>query len=235
MQDYQGYAGLTQPQAVATAPPAVRAEFMRKVYFHIAGALALFLVLEGILQAMPFAERMVNTMNNVWLIVILGMTVVGWISSRWTLPGLPLSQQYLGLGLYTLGQAVIFMPIIAYIRFYQDDSVLVTGALITAGLVVGLSLIAIDPRTDFSMLRGALFIGFPVAFGLIIAAILFGFGLGTWFTLAMIGLASASILYQTDQIMKRSRTDAYVSAALGLFSSIMLLLWYVLRLLSARR
>jgi len=235
MQQYQGYPGFAQPQAVATAPPAVKAEFMRKVYFHIAGALALFLVLEGILQAMPFAERMVDAMNNIWLIVIIGMSVVGWIASKWTLPGLPLSQQYLGLGLYTLGQAIIFMPIVAYIRFYEDDSVLVTGGLITLGLVVGLSLIAIDPRTNFSILRGALFIGFPVSLGLIIASMLFGFGLGTWFTMVMIVLASGSILYQTDQMMKRSRTDAYVSAALGLFASIMLLLWYVLRLLAARR
>ncbi len=235
MQQYQDYAGTAAPQAVATAPPAVRAEFMRKVYLHIAGALVLFMVLEAFLQSLPFAERMVNTMNNVWLLVIIGMTAVGWIASKWTMPGLPLSQQYLGLVLYTIGQAIIFMPLIAYIRFYEDDNILVTGGLITLGLVAGLSLIGIDGRTSFSWMRAIIMIAFPVSFGLVIASILFGFGLGTWFSLAMIVLASGSILYQTDQIFKRSRTDAYVSAALGLFSSIMLLLWYVLRLMAARR
>ena len=54
-------------------------------------------------------------------------------------------------------------------------------------------------------------------------------------SLLMIGLAGASILYKTDEITKTSRTDSYVSAALALFASFMLLLWYVIRLLSSRR
>ena len=102
-------------------------------------------------------------------------------------------------------------------------------------LVVGLTLVALDSRTDFSILRGALFIMMPVAFGLIVASILFGIGLGAWFSLLMIGLAAASILYKTNEITRTSRTDGYVSAALALFASFMLLLWYVIRLLSSRR
>ena len=50
-----------------------------------------------------------------------------------------------------------------------------------------------------------------------------------------IGLAGASILYQTQTIMKQYPTWAYVGAAVQLFGSLMLLFWYVLRLLSSRR
>ncbi|HQY31331.1 MAG TPA: Bax inhibitor-1 family protein [Thermomicrobiales bacterium] len=235
MQPYQAYPVQATPQIVAHVSEQERTAFMRKVYLHVAGALVLFLVLQGILQSLPFAETMVDRLSNFWLIVILGMSALGWIASRWTLPGLPLSQQYLGLALYTLGQAIIFMPMIAYIRFYQDDSILVTGSLLTLALVVGLSMIALDPRTNFSFLRGALFIGFPVSFAIVIGGILLGWNLGMWFSIAMIGLAAGSILYQTDAIVKQSRTDGYVSAALGLFASIMLLLFYVLRLLAGRR
>jgi FtsH-binding integral membrane protein len=222
-------------QYVAQVGAEERSQFLRKVYQHVAGALAMFIVIEAILQSLPFTLNIAEQMSGVWLLVILGFWVVSWISARWTTPGLPLSQQYLGLGLFVVAEAIIFMPLIAYVRLYQDSNVLPTAGVLTAALVVGLSLIAFDSRTDFSMLRGVLFVGAPVALGLILASILFGVGLGAWFSLAMIGLASASILYKTDEITKTSRTDSYVSAALILFSSFMLLLWYVIRLLSSRR
>ena len=229
------YRSMYPAQSVAQVGAEERSAFLRRVYQHVAGALALFIILEALLQAMPFSTTVAEQMSGAWLLVILGFWAVGWISARWTMPGLPLSQQYLGLGLFVVAEAVIFMPLIAYVRLYQDPNVLPTAGVLTATLVVGLTLIALDSRTDFSLLRGALFIMMPVAFGLIIASILFGMGLGAWFSLLMIGLAGASILYKTDEISKTSRTDGYVSAALALFASFMLLLWYVIRLLSARR
>lgn len=215
-----------------------RAAFLRNVYQHVAGALLIFILLEAILQAMPFSLDVARAMTRgggTWLIVIGAFWVVGMIADRWTQPGLPLSQQYLGLGLFVVAEAIIFMPLIAYVRLYEDGNVLPTAGILTGALVLGLSMIALDTRTDFSILRGAIFVVGAVGFGLILASILFGVGLGTWFSLLMIGLASASILYKTDQITKTSRTDGYVSAALALFASIMLLLWYVIRLLSSRR
>jgi FtsH-binding integral membrane protein len=228
------YSSHYRPAYVAQASTEERAAFLRKVYLHVGGAVGLFLILETILQAMPFAERVAARMSGAWLLVILGFWVVGWISSRWTEPGLPLSQQYLGLGLFTVAEAIIFMPLIAYVRLYEDPNVLPTAGLLTLCLAAGLTLIALDPRTDFSILRGVLLLALPVAFGLILASIFFGVGLGGWFSLLMIGVAGASILYKTDEITKTARTDAYVSSALSLFASLMLLLWYVIRLLSRR-
>jgi FtsH-binding integral membrane protein len=231
VEQYQSY----RTPYVAGVSAQERTDFLRRVYQHVAGALAAFIVIEAILQQLPLATTVAERMSGAWLLVIFGFWVVSWIAGRWTQPGLPLSQQYLGLGLFVLAEAVIFMPLIAYVRLYEDSNVLPTAGVLTAALTVGLSLIAIDPRTDFSMLRGAIFIVGSVGFGLIIASLLFGVGLGGWFSLLMIGLAGASILYKTDEISRTSRTDGYVSAALALFGSIMLLLWYVIRLLSSRR
>jgi FtsH-binding integral membrane protein len=231
MEQYQPY----RTPYVAGVSAQERTDFLRRVYQHVAGALAAFIVIEAILQQLPLATTVAEQMSSAWLLVIFGFWVVSWIAGRWTQPGLPLSQQYLGLGLFVLAEAVIFMPLIAYVRLYEDSNVLPTAGVLTAALTIGSSLIAIDPRTDFSMLRGAIFIVGSVGFGLIIASLLFGVGLGGWFSLLMIGLAGASILYKTDEISKTSRTDGYVSAALALFGSIMLLLWYVIRLLSSRR
>ena len=47
----------------------------------------------------------------------------------------------------------------------------------------------------------------------------------------MVGLAGGGILYETYNIKNVYQTDQYVGAALQMFSSIMLLYWYVLRIL----
>jgi FtsH-binding integral membrane protein len=70
--------------------------------------------------------------------------------------------------------------------------------------------------------------------GTIIAGILFGFNLGLWFSAGMILLAAGSILYQTSNLVHKYHTDQYVAAALGLFASLMLLFWYILRLVMSR-
>ena len=64
----------------------------------------------------------------------------------------------------------------------------------------------------------------------IVSAVLFGFDLGTWFVVAMIGFAGAAVLYDTSNIMHHYPQDRYVGAAMGLFSSIAMMFYYVLML-----
>ena len=71
--------------------------------------------------------------------------------------------------------------------------------------------------------------------GLIVASILFGFTLGMFFSYAMIAFACGYILYDTSNVMLHYRTSQHVAAALALFASVMLLFWYVLRVLIDRR
>jgi hypothetical protein len=85
-------------------------------------------------------------------------------------------------------------------------------------------------RKDFSFLRGMLMWGGVVAMLAIVGGILFGFELGTWFSVAMIGFAGAAILYDTSNVLHHFPEDRYVGAALPLFASVALMFWYVLRL-----
>lgn len=169
-----------------------------------------------------------------WLLVILAFSALGAIAGRWAGPAQPLSQRYLGLSLYTVGQALIFLPTIAYAPLSDPDALAIAGVL-TLAVGAGLTLIALDPETSIGFLRPALLIGGAVAFGAIVVALLFGFSLGAWFSLAMIVFFAGSILYQTDQLTRTQRTDAYVAGALSLFASFMGLLWYVLRLVLGQR
>jgi len=70
-----------------------------------------------------------------------------------------------------------------------------------------------------------------VALGIIVLSIFMGFSLGLFFSGAMVLLASASILWSTSNIIHHYGTEQYVAASLGLFASVALLFWYVLRIL----
>lgn len=226
-----------QATVVASASAEERRLFLRRVYGHLALATAGFVAVEAGLQALPFSLDIARKMTGsgvTWLLVILAFSALGAVASRWAGPGQPLSQQYLGLSLYTAGQAIIFLPIIAYARLSDPDALVIAGVL-TLAVGVGLSLIALDPSTSFGFLRSALLIGGAVALGVIVVALLFGLSLGAWFSLAMIVFFAGSILYQTDQLTRTHRIDAYVSGALSLFASFMGLLWYVLRLVLGQR
>ena len=68
-----------------------------------------------------------------------------------------------------------------------------------------------------------------------VLAVLFGFALETWFSVAMIGVAGAAILYDTSNVIHHFPKDRYVAAALTLFASVALMFWYVLRLFMGSR
>ena len=72
-----------------------------------------------------------------------------------------------------------------------------------------------------------------LAFGLIIAGLIFGFSLGLLFSFAMVAVASGWILYDTSNVLHHYRTDQHVAASLTLFASVALLFYYILRILIA--
>jgi FtsH-binding integral membrane protein len=99
---------------------------------------------------------------------------------------------------------------------------------------VALIATAMITRRDFSFLRGILVWGFFIAMGLIGASFLFGWNLGTWFSVGMIGFAGAAVLYDTSNIMHHYPQDKYVAASMALFGSIAMMFWYILRLFISR-
>jgi len=144
------------------------------------------------------------------------------------------SKQYLGYFLYIVAEALIFVPMLYIALYYGGTYVIKQAAVVTGGLFVGLSAIVFLTKADFSILRGALTIGFFLAIGLIIAGMLFGFDLGLWFSVGMCALAGGAILYNTHQLKYEFGTQQYVAAALSLFASLMLLFWYILRIFMSR-
>ncbi len=213
---------------VIQAEANTRASFIRKTYFHLAGAVLLFIVLEAALLASPLAAGFTALLagnNLLWLLVLGAFVGVSFLADSWARSSTSSTMQYIGLGLYVLIEAIILMPLLFIAQIIPQ------AAVLTLALFSGLSLIALTSNADFSFLRGALVIGGFAALGVIIASMIFGFGLGAWFSGAMIVFAGGSILYETSNVQRHYRTDQHVAAALSLFASLALLFWYILRFL----
>lgn len=225
--------------AVAQARPSERAEFIKKTYTHLAGAVGAFIVVEWIFFTLGIAEMLgqfVAGSTFGWLAMLGGFMLLGSLASNFASKAGDINAQYTGLGIYVLGEAVMFAPILWIANLYAPGAIR-SAAVVTLFLFAGLTAVVVTTGKDFSFLGGALKIFGMIAMGLIVCSFLpfVGLSLGTWFSFAMVAFASAAILYQTSQVMQRYPANYYVAASLALFSSIMLLFWYVLRIFMSRR
>ncbi len=227
--------GYANPYVVARAEPSVRAQFIRQTYFHLAGAITAFIVIEAMLLNLPGIEPIILKMTGGmgWLLVLGAFMAISFIANKWAMSDSSRAMQYAGLGIFTVAEAIIFLPIIYIaLNYMPDGSGLVAKAgLITSVMVAGITATAFISKKDFSFLGGILTIGGFVALGIIVASIVFGFGLGLIFSGAMAVFASASILHSTSNIIHHYRTDQHVAAALTLFAGVALLFWYILQIL----
>ena len=115
------------------------------------------------------------------------------------------ARQYGGLFGLAAAEAVIFAPFLYYVFNVEGGGGSVTvasAAVVTIVGFAGLTAVGLFTRKDLSFLRPLLMWAAVMALVLILAAVLFGLELGVWFSLAMIALAGAAILYQTQTILR---------------------------------
>lgn len=223
-------------QLVAHSSDTEKAQFYKKTYLHVALSVLIFIGVETVLLFTVPQEiiYMMVSQRYTWLLIIGVFWLASVLANKWSLSQ-NRSTQYLGLAFYILLEAVIFLPMIYIAATYAGANVIFQAAMLTVAMFAGLSGVAFISKTDFSFLRSVIVIGGFVALGLIVAGSLFGFNLGLWFSVGMVLLASASILYETSKLKDIYTTGQYVGASLQLFASIMLLFWYILRILMSRR
>ena len=222
--------------SVSTSSIDERVSFIRKTYAHLLAAVFAFIGLEVLLFTSGFAETIASTMLGVsWLLVLGLFMAVGW-GANWlahqdTSPAL----QYAGLGLYVVVEAIIFVPMLYIAVNYSDPSVLPSAAVTTLLVFSGLTVAVFATKKDFSFMRTALVMGGFLGLGLIVAATLFGFSLGLWFSVGMAVLAAGYVLYYTSNVLHHYHPGQHVAASLALFSAVALLFWYILRLFMSSR
>ena len=221
---------------VARMAVQARAQFILRTYGHLLGAVLGFTAIEVWLFSSGLAYPMARAMLGVsWMFVLGGFVLASWLFRSMAHSARSKTAQYLGLGAFVAVEAIIFVPLLAAAQAIAPGTIQ-SAALVTLLGFVGLTAVAFTTRKDFSFLGSILRWGGIMALVTIVAGAIFGFQLGTFFSVAMVGLAGASILYDTSNVLRHYSEDSHVAAALELFASVALMFWYVLQLfMSANR
>jgi FtsH-binding integral membrane protein len=212
-----------------------RAQFITRTYTHVVGGILGFILVELGLFESGLAGQIASFMLGFnWFLILGAFMLVGWLATRTAQTSTSLGMQYFSYAAYVVAEALIFVPLL-YIADRKAPGAIDSATLITALGAGGLMVVAHRTRKDFTFLRAILMWGFVVALLAMVGGAVFGFQLGTWFSVAMIGFAGAAVLYDTSNIIHHYPEDRYVSAAMQLFASIALMFWYVLRLVMGSR
>ncbi len=219
---------------VAKESAHVQRTFMVKVYAHLFLAVTAFIGLEWFLFSTDLALRFtIMVQGTNWLLILGGFMLVSWMAQRAT-AARSVPTQYAGLFGLVAAYALIFTPLLASVVYGGQSELVWQAAGITLVSFVALSGIAVTTAVDFQFLRSLLVWGGFLALGLIVLGVFGVLELGAWFSVAMIGLAGAAVLYDTQKIRQYLPVGREVGAAASLFGSVAMIFYYVLRLLSRR-
>ena len=210
-----------------------RSNFIWKCYAHVVGAILAFAGVSVYLFTSGISAAIAAPMLNNWFLVLGAFILASWGATHVAHRIESKNAQYAAFGAFIVVEALIFAPML-YIAYMMEPGIIDSAAGVTILGSVGLIAVAMITRKDFSFLRGMLvWIGI-LALVAIAGALLFGFELGTWFSVAMIGFAGAAVLYDTSNILHHYPQDRYVAASMQLFASIAMMFWYILRLFMSR-
>ena len=222
-----------QPRPVAALGTEERSAFIVRTYAHLYGAIVAFTLLEAFLFATGLAHAIAGVLlGTSWLFVLGGFIVVSWLATHVAHRATSLPAQYAALGAYVVAEAIVFVPML-FVAQYHAPGTIQSAALVTLVGFGLLTAVAMWTRQDLSFLEGIIRWAMAVALLVIVAGLVFGFELGPMFSVAMIGLAGAAILYDTSNVLHHYPEDRYVGASLELFASVALMFWYVLRLFAS--
>ena len=212
-----------------------RSQFIWKCYAHVVGALLSLVAIEVYLFSSGVAAAIAAPMINSPFIVMGGFIALSWGASHFAHKLESKAAQYAAFAVFVVLWAVMFVPLLMMALIMDaSGSMIQSAATVTLFGCAALIATVMITRKDFSFLRGVLVWGFFIAIGLIGASLIFGWNLGTWFSVGMIGFAGVAVLYDTSNIMHHYPQDKYVAASMALFASIAMMFYYILRLFMSR-
>jgi len=222
-------------RVVEHAPASARVAFIQRTYGHLAGAILAFIALEtALLKIEGVSEKVLETLFRGglgWVVILFAFLGASYVARWWASSQTSRVMQYMGLGLYVVVQAIIFLPLLYIAQHFANDPNLIPKCgVMTLAIFGGLTIAVLTTRRDFSYLGPVLSLAVFLMLGFAIAGWLFGFNMPLVYSFAGVALASGFILYDTSNVIHHYRTDQHVAAALELFASVALLFWYILRI-----
>ena len=88
-------------------------------------------------------------------VVLVAFMAVSYIANKWAMSDSSKAMQYVGLGIFTIAEAIIFLPLIYIALTYMPagSELVAKAGLITAVMVAGITMTAFITNKDFSFLE----------------------------------------------------------------------------------
>lgn len=221
-----------QPDAFATpaaqAPATERAKFLQRTYTWLLGGILAFCALVAAWPESEFLQSITSVFVRTPILGFVLLMATSYGARMLAEKDMPIN--VIGYALVVLMYGAIIAPLI----YIVAPELVQTAALITGFIFVGLTAFVFMTGKDFSFMRGALVAGLFGLIGVGLAAMIFGFSVGIWFSYAGALLFSGFILYDTSQILHHYPTTKHIPAAINLFTSIIILFQYILTILASQ-
>src|SRR6266851_4129039 len=113
-------------RVVVQAEASERAAFIRRTYAHLAGAILAFIGLEAVLLQFVTPETIFGLFGQTpysLLFLMIGFIGASWLAQYWARSESSRGLQYLGLALYVVVEAVIFLPLLTIANAYYPGTI----------------------------------------------------------------------------------------------------------------
>jgi len=225
----------SESRSAAAAPENVRAGFLRRTYAILLLAIVALVGLEALLISSGAGIMFIQAIGGSPALLIGTLVLFiasGFIAQYMARSSMSPAVQYLGLALFVCFEAVILLPMLTFCTMIpRFQHIPLQAGILTLVVFGGLSAVVFVSKKDFSFLGKILMICSLLAVGVVVLSFFTPINLGVWFSVAMIGLACGSILYDTSNVLHHYPPNAHVAAALELFSSMAMLFFYIIRLM----
>ena len=224
---------------VANQDQAIQKTFLIKTYSHILLAVCIFAATIFTVVSNRILLLAVLSIFRIPLatLVIMAVVVGASVSASWVAHNTKNTLfHYIALLGYAFIEGLLTVPIVYLFlaRGGAGVTALTNASWLTVLIFALLTAVVFVTKPSLGFLGKFLAFFGVSSFVLIILSAIFSFALGTWFTVLMIFLACGYILYETSEMTKIYNSSQYVASALTLFSSLVMLFWYILRLFSRK-
>jgi len=238
MEENNPYSSLEAPVA-AFAAASERAAFLKKVYG------ILFLGILGFAGTLWAAANV--ALVNGWAVsmgemiygqrwgmfIYMGIFVAGSMAVNAVAMTRPINA--IAYGLWSVLLGLLIAPLVLFVVEYKGVEVVSQASGLTALVFGGTTLFVLFTGKDFKWLGGVLFAVMLTLVGVSILGYFMGFSLGLWFSGLVVVVYVGYILYHTSEILHRLPTNMAMSAAILLFTDVVLLFKHILILLASSR
>lgn len=214
---------------VASCHVYIRMQFLRKVYGIVATQLCLVAVVSLIMASSESTKLFLQNNPPFLLLMFLG-TMISLFAVYAKRLEYPIN--FALLGLFTLFESFTIGTIVSFF----DKIIVIQAVIITAVIVLGLTMYTFQTKRDFSTMGAALFsaLCILIAGGFIqvfVGSPMLELGLGLGGALVF----SLYLIFDTQKIMRKTSPEEYIDAALQIYLDITRLFIEILRILEAAR